>query len=243
MTMSTDLVVPNGLSQTPQIVQDQEGNSSSLLLGTGPSGRAAGFVGIVGPGGTDATATLALSTYAEVPPFDPNVQITATDQGDYSATLAFNLQVPGTQGNGPFNTVLQLLPNGGIQLPHLPQPVSAGTVDLVIDAAGNVSPQNSSVRFKEDVRPLRDDFSKVLLLEPKSFTYKGSGARGIGYTAEEVAAADLGELVAFDADGQPLGVHYKMISIYLLELLKDQQAALAEVRAEIATLKVSTRCH
>lgn len=241
--MSTDLVVPNGLSQTPQAVQDQDGNSSSLLLGVaGNGGTAAGFVGIAGPGGGGATATLALSTYAEIPSLTPNVQLTATDQGDYSATLAFNLQVPGTQGNGPFSTVLQLLPNGGIQMPHLQQPAS-GTVDLVIDGAGNVSPQNSSVRFKEDVRPLCDDFSKVLLLEPKSFTYKETGARGIGYIAEQVAEADLGELVAFGADGQPLGVHYKMISIYLLELLKDQQAALAEVRAEIATLKASTRCH
>jgi hypothetical protein len=242
MTMSTDLVVANGLSQTPQVVQDQDGNSSSLLLGAAGGGTPAGFVGIAGPGGGGATATLALSTYAEIPLLTPNVQITATDQGDYSATLAFNLQVPGTQGNGPFSTVLQLLPNGGIQMPHLQQP-AGGTVDLVIDGSGNVSPQNSSVRFKEDVRPLCDDFSKVLLLEPKSFTYKGTGARGIGYTAEEVAAADLRELVAFDTDGQPLGVHYKMISIYLLELLKDQQAALAEVRAEIAALKASTRCH
>ena len=150
--------------------------------------------------------------------------------------------MPGTQGNGPFNTVFQLLPNGGIQMPHLPQP-AGGTVDLVIDANGNVSTQNSSVRFKEDVQPLCDDFRKVLMLEPKSFTYKETGARGIGYTAEEVAAADLGELVAFDADGQPLGVHYKMLSVYLLELLKDQQATLAEVRAEITALKASTRCH
>lgn len=242
--MSTDLVVPNGLSQTPQTVQDQDGNISSLCLGatSGAGGQAAGFVGILGPGGGGATATLALSTYAEIPSLTPNVQITATDQGDYSAVLAFNMQVPGTQGNGPFNTVLQLLPNGGIQMPHLQQPAS-GTVDLVIDSAGNVSPQNSSVRFKEDVRPLCDDFSKVLRLEPKSFTYKETGARGIGYIAEQVAAADLDELVAFGADGQPLGVHYKMISIYLLELLKGQQAALAEVQAEIAALKGSTRCH
>lgn len=63
------------------------------------------------------------------------------------------------------------------------------------------------------------------------------GARGIGYTAEEVDAADLHNLVAYDDEGKPLGVHYKMLSIYLLELLKEQQATLAEVQAKIATLK------
>lgn len=239
--MSTDLVVQNGLNSNPQVVQDQDGNTSSLFLGSAPGqgGGPAGFVGIVGPGGDDATATLAISTYSEIPPLTPNVQITATDQGDFSATLAFNLQVPGTQGNGPFQTVLQLLPNGGIQMPHLQQP-GGGTVDLVIDGNGNVSPQNSSARFKEDIRPLQDDFHKVLLLEPRAFAYKDTGARGIGYTAEEVDAADLHNLVAYDDEGKPLGVHYKMLSIYLLELLKEQRAALAEVQAEVAVLKSTT---
>lgn len=239
--MSTDLTVQTGLQPSPQPVVDQDGNMSSLFLGSTPGqgGGPGGFVGIGGPGGSGATATLAISTYPELNQFAPNVQVTATDQGDYSAVLAFNLQVPGTQGNGPFQTVFQLLPNGGIQMPHLQQP-SGGTVDLVIDGAGNVTPQNSSARFKEDIQPLQDDFHKVLLLEPRSFAYKDTGARGIGYTAEEVAAADLDNLVAYDADGKPLGVHYKMLSIYLLELLKEQQAALAEVQAEVAMLKGST---
>jgi hypothetical protein len=235
MYMSTDLTVQTGLQQTPQPVVDQDGNPSSLYLGSTPGqgGGPAGFVGIAGPGGGGATATLSISTYAELNQLAPNVQVTATDQGDFSAVLAFNLQTPGP---GPFNTVLQLLPSGGIQMPHLQQP-SSGTVDLVIDGNGNVSPQNSSARFKEDISPLQDDFHKVLLLEPRSFAYRDTGARGIGYTAEEVDAADLHNLVAYDDEGKPLGVHYKMLSIYLLELLKEQQATLAEMQAEIAAFK------
>ena len=239
--MGTDLTVQDPLQQIPQVVLDQDGNLSSLILGAAPlqGGGPAGFVGIAGPGGGGATATLAISTYSELHQLAPNVQVTATDQGDYSAVLAFNMQVPGTQGQGPFQTVLQLLPNGGIQMPHLQQP-AGGTVDLVIDGNGNVTPQNSSARFKEDIQPLQDNFHKVLLLEPRAFAYKDTGARGIGYTAEEVDAADLHNLVAYDDEGKPLGVHYKMLSIYLLELLKELRATVDEVQAEVAALKSTT---
>jgi len=234
--MSTDLTLDSPLSPTPQVVKDQQtGNPSSLFLGLGPTG----FVGIGGPGGTGATATLSISTYSELGSLLPNVQLTATDQGDFSAPLAFNFQQPGGGGVGPYITSLVLLPTGGVQMPNLPSP-AASSVDLVVDSNGNVTRQNSSARFKEDIRPLQDDFHKVLMLEPRSFTYKGSCGREIGYTAEEVAEADLRNLVAYDTDGQPQGVHYKMISIYLLELLKEQQSALADIRAEIAQLKGTT---
>ncbi len=240
--MSIDLTVPTGLQQTPQPIVDQDGNPSSLFLGSTPGqgGGPAGFVGVVGPGSAGATATLSLSTFPELDRLLPNINLTAVDHGDFSATLTFYMQPPGGQGQGPFIPVLVLQPNGAIQIPNLQQP-TAGTVDLVIDSNGNVSPQNSSARFKEDIRPLQDDFHKVLLLEPRAFAYKDTGARGIGYTAEEVDAADLHNLVAYDDEGKPLGVHYKMVSIYLLELLKEQQATLAEVQAEIAALKGTTR--
>lgn len=239
--MSLDLIVANPLSQGPQTVQDQNQTNSSFVIGSaaGVGGGPAGFVGVVGPGGTGATAALTLSTYQINDLLSANAQIAAVDQGDYTAQLVLALQPPGSQGQGPLLPVLQLLPNGAVQMPRLQQPTS-GTVDLVIDGAGYVSPQSSSARFKEDIQPLCDDFHKVLLLEPRSFAYKDTGARGIGYTAEEVAEAELHNLVAYDADGKPLGVHYKMLSVYLLELLKEQQAALAEVRSEVAALKGST---
>jgi hypothetical protein len=234
--MSVDLTLNNPLSPALQPIQDQNGNTSSLYLSAFQASAAgpAGFVGVLGPGGTGSTATLAISTYSGEG-LAPNVQLHATDQGDYSATLAFQMQPPGGGGTAPYVTPLVLSPHG-IQMPNLPSP-AGGSVDLVVDSAGNVARQSSSARFKEDIQPLQDDFHKILMLEPRSFTYKGTSSREIGYTAEEVDGADLQNLVAYDTDGQPQGVHYKMISIYLLELVKEQQAALADVRAEIAQLK------
>lgn len=238
--MSTDLTVQTGLQQTQQPVVDQDGNPSSLFLGSasGVEGGTAGFVGVMGPGGFNSSATLTISTYSD-PTLVPNAQIQVVDQGDYVATMAFNRLPPGTSGQGTPRPILQLLPQGGVQMPLLQQP-QGGTVDLVIDANGNVSPQNSSARFKEDIQPLQDDFHKVLLLEPRSFAYRETGARGIGYIAEELAEAELHNLVAYDDEGKPLGVHYKMLSIYLLELLKEQQAALAAVQARMVALEGAT---
>lgn len=239
--MGIDLIVQNDLSSTVQIVQDQDQNNSSLALGAaaGITGGESGFVGIVGPGGLGAKATLYMSTFpAGISQLSPNVEITATDQGLFSASLSFGLQ-PSGSGNSPVVTVLTLFPSGGVQMPNLPNLPSSGTVDLVVDSSGNVTTQGSSVRFKEDLQPLQDDFHKVLLLDPKSFLYKETGVRGIGYTAEQVDQVGLTDLVAYGAEGEPMGVQYKMLPVYLLELLKEQQSALAEIRAEIAEMKGS----
>jgi hypothetical protein len=232
--MSVDLAVPNPLNGAPQAVQDQNGNTSSLFLATD------GTVAIVGPGSQGATATLTMSTYQyQTLQWAPDVQIVATDQGNANAILSFNLlpatptttvPLPGTA----LNPVLTLSYSGAVTMPALGSLPASGTADLTIDANGNVTPQTSSARFKENIEPLRDDFEKLLLLQPRSFVYRETGDRGIGYTAEEVAQAGLDNLVAYDADGRPLSVHYKMLSVYLLELVRSQGRQIEALRAEVA---------
>jgi hypothetical protein len=56
-----------------------------------------------------------------------------------------------------------------------------------------------------------------------------------------VAQAGLDTLVANDADGQPLTVHYKMVSVYLLELVRQQRGELAALRGEVDALKAEVR--
>jgi hypothetical protein len=83
-------------------------------------------------------------------------------------------------------------------------------LDLSVTSNGTVTTQTSSARFKENVEPLRDDFHKVPSLQPKSFTYKESGQRAIGYMAEDLDDQDLQDLVAYDQEGNPLSIHYKL---------------------------------
>lgn len=234
--MSIDLTVPNPLSSGLQPVQDQNGNSSALQLNN------SGVVAVVGKGGAGATAGLTISTYGYTPPTQPNVQIIATDLGGWNANLAFQmLPKQGTPPQGAsYNTVLQLGGNGTVAMPAMPN-LPSGNTDLTINAQGVVSPQSSSARFKENIEPLQDDFEKLFLLQPRSFNYRDSGERGIGYTAEEVAQVGLDTLVANDAEGRPLTVHYKMLSVYLLEIVRQQRGELAELRGEVDALKATVR--
>jgi hypothetical protein len=234
--MSMDLTVPNSLSSGLQPVKDQDGNSSALRLNSN------GVVAIVGRGGAGETAGLSISTYPYAPPQQPDVQIVATDLGGWTANLAFKMMP--AQSSAPeratYNTVLQLGGNGTVSMPAMPNRPS-GNADLTINAQGVVSPQGSSARFMENIEPLQDDFEKLFLLQPRSFNYRDSGERGIGYTAEEVAQVGLDTLVANDAEGRPLTVHYKMLSVYLLELVRQQRGELAALRGEVDALKADVR--
>lgn len=124
-----------------------------------------------------------------------------------------------------------------VSLPGLAGLPGKGTLDLTIDSKGNVVPQHSSVRFKEDVAPLQEDFSKVLLLQPVSFQEKDTGARSIGYLAEDVAKQDLQSLMVYDDDGQPLSVQYKLLPVYLAEVLKEQQQVIKTLAARVQALE------
>jgi len=143
--------------------------------------------------------------------------------------------------NNPNNNATKFIFNsdGTAAFPGLPGLPSSGTADLTVDPNGNIAPQTSSLRFKENVELLNEDFQKILALEPKSFTYKDSGFRGIGYTAEEVDELQLNDLVSYDADGKPLSINYKLMPVYLLEIVKDQQRMIRELQAEVSELKSS----
>ncbi|HEV3050672.1 MAG TPA: hypothetical protein VGX50_10200 [Longimicrobium sp.] len=87
------------------------------------------------------------------------------------------------------------------------------------------------------MQPLQEDFSKVLLLQPVSFQEKASGARSIGYLAEDVAGHELQSLVAYDSDGQPLSVHYKLLPVYLAEVVKEQHRLIHTLAGQVQALE------
>jgi hypothetical protein len=94
----------------------------------------------------------------------------------------------------------------------------------------------SSARYKENIKPLQDDFSKVLQAESKSFSYKANGEPGMGFIAEEFDALGLSNLVTYK-DGQPDGIKYDMVPVYLLEVLKDQATVIEEHTKATGQLK------
>ena len=97
--------------------------------------------------------------------------------------------------------------------------------------------QISSARYKDNIQPLQDDPSKILQAESKSFTFKNSGRGGIGFIAEEFDTLGLKNLVIYDKQGRPDAVHYELVPVYLLEVLKDQVQTTQQLKNQNESLQ------
>ena len=93
----------------------------------------------------------------------------------------------------------------------------------------------SSARFKDNIRDLEIDTSKVWDLQPRSFEWRGDGTTAFGLIAEEVDEIIPG-LVAKYAHGSdevvPQSVHYKFLSVLLLAEMKELKARIEELEKE-----------
>ncbi len=136
------------------------------------------------------------------------------------------------------------------------------TASVTIDGAGNVglgvaSPANvltveqgsatdpiadawttySSRRWKEDVRPIEDALDAVLALRGVRYRWRESGRADLGFVAEEVGQV-VPELVQYEENGvDARSVDYARVTALLVEAVKAQEAAIATLRAEVASLR------
>jgi hypothetical protein len=247
--MSIDLVVDNPISPSLQPVKDQNNNASALqvaksLVAVGQPKDNLEILGVIGtPPASGAHIQFGNLNAASG---QPSASLTFAGWGIRHAGFVWiptgaggSLKLAFGGQNDPNQNSTKFIFNadGTAAFPGLPNLPGSGTSDLTVDQNGNITPQTSSLRFKENVEALNEDFQKILALEPKSFTYKETGVRGIGYAAEEVDELELNNLVGYDAEGKPLTVNYKFIPVYLLEVLKEQQKVIKELQAEVAELK------
>jgi hypothetical protein len=112
--------------------------------------------------------------------------------------------------------------------------VSVVGAAVIVSASGQLGVTVSSVKFKDNIQPL--GATKVLQLDPKSFTMKNDDSKSkcVGLIAEEVVMV-IPELVVNDIQGNPLTVKYQDLAIYLLQELKT-------LRAEFDAFK-EKQCH
>ena len=102
---------------------------------------------------------------------------------------------------------------------------------------GQIFQDTSSRRYKENITPLADDFSKLLQAEPKTYTRPGNPEQWeIGYIAEDIDALGLNRLVEYK-DGQPDGLNYEKMVLYLTEIAKSQKGEINELKSENANLQ------
>jgi hypothetical protein len=126
--------------------------------------------------------------------------------------------------------------SASIRMNSLP---TGSATPLHIGSTGYLTKQSSSERYKENIEAAREDFQKVLSLEPKTFNYKSEpdGPTLIGYIAEEVDDAGLSAVTVYDEQGRPDAVDYSRLVIYSNEILKKHQATIQEQQQRIDILE------
>jgi hypothetical protein len=96
----------------------------------------------------------------------------------------------------------------------------------------------SSMRWKEDIRPIPNALEKVLALRGVNFRWKPEygGTEDIGFLAEEVARV-VPEVVSYEPDGQVGAMDYGRLTALLVEALKEEHRRNEALRAEVAELR------
>ena len=88
-------------------------------------------------------------------------------------------------------------------------------------SSGKFFYDNSSRRYKENIAPLKDDWTKILRAQPVTYTRPGNPSQWeYGYLAEEIDSIGLTSMVGYDSTGKPEDVRYDKMVIYLVEILK-----------------------
>lgn len=108
---------------------------------------------------------------------------------------------------------------------------------LVIDSSGNIFKNSSSKRYKDDINHLQTNSLTLLNASPVSFRYNGTDMYDIGFIAEDFDALGLKDLVIYDKEGKPDAIKYDKLSIYILEIVKQQQEALKTLEETLVTIK------
>ena len=107
-------------------------------------------------------------------------------------------------------------------------------VGVIVGANGKLGTVVSSVRFKDEIKPMDKTSEALLALKPVTFRYKHEldpkGIPQFGLVAEDVEKVNPA-LVARDAEGKVFTVRYEAVNAMLLnEFLKEHKAFVAEQR-------------
>ena len=100
-------------------------------------------------------------------------------------------------------------------------------VAVIIDANGHLGTTTSSMRFKDEIRPMDKASEAILALKPVTFRYKkeidAERTPQFGLVAEQVEKVNP-DLVARDEQGKPYTVRYDAVNAMLLnEFLKEHR--------------------
>jgi hypothetical protein len=164
-------------------------------------------------------------------------------------TGSFNIDIGNSGVAGESGTIR--IGIEGIQTATFIAGISGATVTgtaVVVSSSGQLGVAPSSVRFKDEIKPMDKASEAILALKPVTFRYKHEldpdGIPQFGLVAEQVEKVNP-DLVARDAEGKVYTVRYEAVNVMLLnEFLKEHrkveqlEATAAKQQAQIEALTV-----
>jgi hypothetical protein len=140
---------------------------------------------------------------------------------------------------------MRIASGGRVSAPSWYDETTASAANVNVASTGILQRSTSSIKYKTDVETIEDSYSDALL-NCRPVWYRSTCANDNpaygwwGFIAEEVAEIDP-RLCFFEQqeDGrlEPEGVAYDRFVPHLLNLIKRQGEAIAELQAEVAALK------
>jgi hypothetical protein len=139
------------------------------------------------------------------------------------------------QGANVSGTVSSATTAGTVTTAAQPNITSVGTLSS-LSVSGNISTGNltatgtvtaatltetSSITLKENINPITNALDTILQLVGVTYDRKdGSKKNEAGLVAEDVEKI-LPNLIGYDENGKPVGIHYTKLTAYLIEAVKE----------------------
>lgn len=117
---------------------------------------------------------------------------------------------------------------------------SGAVYDFYASGAGIDYGTSSSIRWKENIKPIDNALENVLALQGVYYDWKEDygGQHGMGMIAEEVGKI-IPEIVSYEENGvDATGIDYGHLTPVLVEAIKEQQKQIEKLQEEIEILKL-----
>ena len=117
---------------------------------------------------------------------------------------------------------------------------SVNGVAVLVNSNGRLGTMTSSLRFKEDIKPMDKASEALFALRPVTFRYKKEidpvGTSQLGLVAEDVEKI-APELVVRDKDGKAYSVRYEQVNAMLLNEFLKEHRKVESLEAALDTVK------
>jgi len=166
---------------------------------------------------------------------------TGTNYQTDAVTLAFNVDVSGNAGSsfGGNGTEYIWRNAGSFKTPNAANTEynslfswnssAQMTFNQNATFSGTIT-ENSSVRYKDNIKNVKYGLDKVLQMRGVTYTKKDTGLKELGLIAEELNEI-LPEVVLKNEEGEPDSVSYGRITAVLIEAIKDLKKEIEELKS------------